>query len=97
MSLARSNAQLQTVRALDRWIEVEYIGRFLGKPSISRPLLNVQRNKETTAMLADKKFLGELNFVRFCPLCLINAVTNHVIETCAKSPLRISIGISITC
>ena len=76
---------------------VENIGRFLGKPCIWRPLLNVQKNKETTAMLADKTFLRELNFVRFCPLCLIIAVTNHVIETCVKSPRRISIGISIIC
>jgi len=97
MSLARSNDQLQTVRALGGGMVVEDIGRFFGKPGIWRPLLNVQKNKQTTAMLADKTFLGELNFVRFCPLCFINAVTNHVIETCAKSPRRISIGISIIC
>ena len=68
MSLARSNDKLQTVRALGWWIEEENIGRFLGKPCIWRPLLNAQENKETTAMLADKIFLRELNSVLFCQI-----------------------------
>mgnify|MGYP000261865691 CR=1 FL=1 len=54
MNLARSNDQLQTVRALGVWIVVENTGRFLGKPCIWRPLLKKYENKETTAMLAAK-------------------------------------------
>ena len=93
MSLARSNYQLQTVRALCGWIEEENIGRFLGMPCIRRPLLDAQENKEMTAMSADKIFLWELNSVLFCQIRHIISVIDHVIETCAKLPCRISIGI----
>ena len=37
-SLEASNDKLLTVRALGSWMEVEYIGRFLGTPCIWRLL-----------------------------------------------------------
>ena len=94
MSLARGNDQLETVRALGGWIEQENIGRFLGKTCIWRPLLNAQENKETTAMLADKIFLWELNSVLFSQIRHIIAVIDHAIEIRAKFPC---IGISLIC
>ena len=54
---------------------------------------SAQENKETAAMLADKIFLRELNSVRFCQIRHIIAVIDHVSETRAKFPCRISVGI----
>ena len=56
---------------------------------------SAQENKETATMLADKIFLRELNSIRFCQIRHISEVIDHVIETCAKSPGRSSIGISL--
>ena len=58
---------------------------------------SAQENKETAVMLADKILIRELNSVRFCQIRHISAVIDHVSETRAKLPCRISEGIRTIC
>ena len=59
--------------------------------------MHMVANNETAPIFAEKIFLGELNSVPFWQIRHINAVIDHVIETCAKFLCPISIGISIIC
>ena len=60
---------------------------------------SAQENKdsETAVMSADKIFLRDLNSVRFCQIRHISVVIDHVSETRAKFPCRISVGIRTIC
>ena len=58
---------------------------------------SAQENKETAVMLTDKIFLRELNSVRFFQIRHISLVIDHVSETRAKLPCRISVGIRTIC